>query len=220
MEINLGDEQIIELQSPFTPGEIQEKALNKRVDAFGQLAKFLQRPRPEDIEITTTQKRLEPFWFAAATARYVYDRRHTYKVEVSNEVQSVTLGEKDLPVGPERPRTFSVEVMDHCMEEFHREIMVDACHGQESDLSRYLKFNHAVAPDLPALEAGGVLVVAPDVRGSFVVRKLAGSADEDLSGRCRSPGAHRRGADHPVLPAGVRHGVPVAGTPEDPGAGV
>ncbi len=37
MEINLGDEQIVELQSPFTPAEIQEKALSKRVDAFGQI---------------------------------------------------------------------------------------------------------------------------------------------------------------------------------------
>lgn len=173
MDINLGDEQIIELQSPYTPEEIQEKALAKRVDAFGQLARLLQRPKPEDIEITTTQKRLEPFWFAAATARYVYDRRHTYHVDTPAEVQSVTVFGHDLPVSGERGRGFSVEALDHCVEELHRELMFDAIHGQETDYGKYLKYNRVPAASIAALEKDGVLVIPPEVRGSFVVRKLA-----------------------------------------------
>lgn len=173
MDINLGDEQIIELQSPFTPEEMQEKFAAKRMDAFGQLAKLLQRPKLDDIDITATQKRFEPFWFAAATARYVYDRRHVYSVDVAPEVQVATVFGHDLPVAPDRKHVFTLESLDHCSEDLHRELMMDAQHGSEIDYGKYLKFGRNPVPDMAALQQGGVMVVPPEVRGSFVVRKLA-----------------------------------------------
>ncbi len=173
MDINLGDEQIIELQSPFSPAEMQERFAAKRIDAFGQLARLLQRPKLDDIDITATQKRFEPFWFAAATARYVYDRRHVYSVEVAPEVQVATVFGHDLPVGADRKRAFALESLDHCSEDLHRELMMDAQHGSEMDYSKYLKFGRNPVPDLAALEKDGTMVVPPEVRGSFVVRKLA-----------------------------------------------
>jgi hypothetical protein len=173
MDINLGDEQIIELQSPFTPEEMQEKFAAKRIDAFGQLAKLFQRPKLDDIEITANQERFEPFWFAAATARYVYDRRHIYSVEVAPEVQAATVFGHDLPVTPDRKRAFALESLDHCSEDLRRELFMDAQHGSELDYSKYLKFGRNPVPNLAALEQNGAMAVAPEVRGSFVVRKLA-----------------------------------------------
>ena len=173
MEINLGTEQIVELLTAFTPEQIQEKALAKRVDAFGQMAKFIQRPKPEDIEITTTQKRLEPFWYASATARYVYDRRATYRVPVSPEVQSVKVNGNEYAISGDKNRTYALEGLEHCVEEARQEILLDAVTGKEAKFEKYLTFPKSVASDIAALEQGGTVVIAPEVRGSFVVRKLA-----------------------------------------------
>jgi hypothetical protein len=172
MEINLGDERIVELLAAYSPEQVQEIASAKRADVFGQVVKLIQRPKLEDVEITAMQKRLEPFWFAAATARYVYDRRHAYTVEAPPEVRSVTLYGNDLATIGERSHWFQLEVIDHCVEEFRRELILEAMHGQEADLSKYLNYPHQTAPDMAALEQGGVMVVLPEVRGSFVVRKL------------------------------------------------
>ncbi len=172
MEINLGAEQIIELQTAFTPEQIQEKAQQKRVDAFGQMTKFIQRPKPEDIEITTTQKRLEPFWYASATARYVYDRRATYRVPVSPEVQSVLVHENDYAVSGDKNRTFALGGLEHCIEEMRQELFLDAVSGKDVKMEKYLTFPKNVVPDIAALEQNGTVVTAPEVRGSFVVRKL------------------------------------------------
>jgi hypothetical protein len=173
MEINLGDERIVELLAACSPEQVHDKALSKRADVFGQVVKLIQRPKPEDVEITTIQKRLEPFWFASATARYVYDRRHTYTVEAPPEVRSVTVQGNELAVAGERPRSFQVEAVDHCVEEFRREVILDAMQGKEADLSKYMNYpSHAVS-GMAELEQGGTLVVPPEVRGSFVVRKLA-----------------------------------------------
>ncbi len=172
MEINLGDEQIVELQAIYSAEQIQEKARGRRLDAFGSVAKLIQRPKLEDIEITAIQKRFEPFWYAAATARYVYDRRHTYRVEVAPEVRSVTVYGNDLEATGERGRSFQLDAMEHCVEEIHRELILDAQRGEEADFRKYLAFPVNIVADVAALSAGGALVVAPEARGSFVVRKL------------------------------------------------
>lgn len=169
MEINLGDELIEELVGSYSPEQIQEKALSKRADAFGQMAKLMQRPKPEDIEITATQSRFEPFWFAAATARYVYDRRHTYRVEVAPEVKKVTLYDKE----HETPAAyFQLPGLEHCVEELRQELMVEALQGREVNFSKYLAYQKRTLPDVAALQETGAVVVLPEVRGSFVVRKL------------------------------------------------
>jgi len=172
MEINLGDEQIFELQAIYSAQQIQERASAKRIDAFGTIAKLLQRPKFEDIEITTTQKRYEPFWFAAATAHYVYDRRHTYHVSVAPEVQAVTFYERDHAVTSEHGRAFTLEAVEHCSEEIHRELMLDAQQGNESDFKKFMAFSKKQVESVNVLEQDGALVVQPEARGSFVVRKL------------------------------------------------
>lgn len=173
MEINLGTEQIVELPAAFSPEQIQEKALAKRVDAFGQMAKLLQRPKPEDIEIVTTQKRLEPFWYAAATARYVYDRRALYHVPAAPEAQAVTVNGVEYPVSGDKTRVFALEAMEHCVEERKQELLVDATSGKEVKFEKYLTFPKNPVATITTLAQGGVFVVAPEIRGSFVVRKIA-----------------------------------------------
>ncbi len=172
MDVNLGVEQIIELQSVFSLAQVQEKALARRLDAFGSVAKLIQRPKLEDIEVTTIQKRLEPFWYAVAAARYVYDRRHTYRVETAPEVQTVTVYGNDLEVTGERGRSFQLEGLEHCVEDIRHELVLDAQSGDEVDLAKYLSFPASVVADVTTLAKEGTLVVAPEVRGSFVVRKL------------------------------------------------
>ena len=173
MEINLGTEQIVELPAVYSLDQIQEKALAKRIDAFGQMAKFVQRPKLEDIEITTTQKRLEPFWFACATARYVYDRKATYRVPASPEAQSVTLNGTEYPVIGDKTRTFSIEGMERCVEEISQNLMVDTTSGKEVKYEKYLSFPKNIVANPAALAQDSALVVAPEIRSSFVVRKLA-----------------------------------------------
>ncbi|MCL5266252.1 MAG: hypothetical protein M1343_13850 [Chloroflexi bacterium] len=173
MEINLGNERIVQLQATYSAEQIQERALAKRVDVFGQMAKLFQRPKPEDIEIAIVQKRFEPFWFAAATARYAYDRRHTYRVAVSPEVQAVTLYGKEHAVAQERNRAFEMEAVERCVEELRLESTLDAVRGNEVDMRKYLEYPKNEVQEIAELEKDGALVVPPEIRSSFVVRKLA-----------------------------------------------
>jgi hypothetical protein len=176
MEINVGDEKIVELVSTYSTEVIQDRVMSRKMDAFGQLAKFMQRPRPEEIVIAQSEKRYEPFWYGSAQAHYSYDRRHRYQVDVAPEVQSVTLYDKDYEIahdpGAERRRHFTLDAVEHCIESSKRELMLDPVRGEPRDYARYLSFQHREVPDLDTLQEGGAVVVPPEVRSSFLVRKL------------------------------------------------
>lgn len=169
MDITIDEEKILELVAPFTEETILERALAKRVDAFGQVAKFLQRPKPDEIKIAETQKRYEPFWYGSARAVYKYDRRHRYEVPVAPEVQAVTIYEKEHAV---EKRAFQLEAMEHCQEELAQELMLEPQHGHERDFRKYLSFTPRQVENLETLRTQDTLVVLPEVRSSFLVGKL------------------------------------------------
>jgi hypothetical protein len=172
MDINLGEEKIVELAASYSVEDIKTKALAKRIDAFGQLARFVQRPKPDEIELLQMEKRFEPFWYGSAKARYSYDRRHRYEVPVLPEVQSVTFYDHDHPAQHDRGNAFQLDAIEHCVEENRRELMLDPVRGDERDYSKYLSYAKNDVPNLEALQADGALVVPPEVRSSFLVRKL------------------------------------------------
>lgn len=170
MDITIGEEKIIELVSTLNEETLRERALAKRADAFGQLIKFMQRPKPDEIEITETQKRYEPFWYGLARATYKYDRRHHYEVPVAPEVRAVTFYDHQHPV--DKGHSFSLEALEHCEEELTRELMLEPQHGTERDFKKYLAFEHKDVENLEALKDEHTVVVPPEVRSSFLVGKL------------------------------------------------
>lgn len=170
MDITIGEEKIVELVSTFTDEAIRERALSKRVDAFGQIIKFMQRPKPEEIEICETQKRYEPFWYGSARATYKYDRRHRYDVPVAPEVRGVTIFESEHPV--DKAHNFQLDAIEHCQEELTRQVTLEPQHGAERDYKKYLAFEQRDVENLEALKGENTLVIAPEVRSSFVVGKL------------------------------------------------
>jgi len=170
MDITIEQEEIIELLSPFTDDAIREKAMAKRIDAFGQIVRFMQRPKPEEIAITQTEKRFEPFWYGAARGYARYDRRHRYTVNSAPEVRSVTLYEHEHPVSD--THTFQVEALEHCEEDERREMLLDPQSGNEGDFRKYLAFPKKHVEKLDELQTAEAVVVVPEVRSSFLVGKL------------------------------------------------
>ncbi len=169
MDITIGKEKIVELLSPFSADAIHDKANMKRVDAFGQLVKFMQRPKLDEVEIVAVEKRYEPFWFGAAHAFYKYDRRHRYTAPVAPEVRAVTFYGNDHAV--QSGQTIQFEALEHCEEELRRELLLDAVTGVEGDFRKYLNFPKQETENLEALNQNAA-VVAPEIRSSFVVGKL------------------------------------------------
>src|SRR5438477_9770222 len=102
MDIQLANQHIFRLDDRLTPEEIRQRAMDRRTGAFGGgLGGLLQRPKPEDIELVASQRRLEPFWHVSCDAVYAYDRSRDYTVPASGpQVLEITVHGVKLTVMP------------------------------------------------------------------------------------------------------------------------
>ncbi len=173
MDIALANERAFAL-TPQTPFEVAKVRVDdKRINLVaGTVGSLLSRPKPEEIQLVSTENRLEPFWHIVISARTVYDRNRTYSVAVGGtEVQSVMVLGQDVPVDA-KAKAFSLNAVEHCLEERRLSQTYDGVAGQKQDLSKYLTFGKEEITDLGNFAAQGILVVPPQARATAVVRQL------------------------------------------------
>jgi hypothetical protein len=177
VEIELAPQRIFALEDRLSFDEIRQRAMDKRTTAVaGGLGGLLQRPRPEDITLTGSQRRVEPFWHVSGSARYVYERTRDYTVPPSGpEVREVEVHGTTYPVAEagKGPRGFHLPVRERCREEFSDELYVDGVTGQPAPEAAAIRSNPSIEVEGPdALVGDGTIVIAPEHRASYVVRQL------------------------------------------------
>jgi hypothetical protein len=170
MEITLAEQSVFLLPAKLTQDQAREKAAEQKLNVFGALAKFIMRPRAEEIEVTLLELRYQPFWHADGHKRFRYDRRTQYAVATSPDVQAV-----DIAGQTYTPATGKVTLqgLEHCFLEERNEIFVDALTNEAQDLRRYLLFDRIEADDAAALPAD-LALAPPEVRAAVVVRRVLG----------------------------------------------
>lgn len=175
VEIQLAPERLFVLEDRLSGDDAEKRAQEKRAQAFGSgIGSLLQRPKTDDILLVASERRLEPFWHVAASATYVYERRRDYNVPPSApEVQAITVdGVRYELSTASGARGFRMIALEHCRDEFRHEVHVDGTTGAAVEDGADLVDNPKSEVDDPStLSADGAIVVPPEQRASFVVRK-------------------------------------------------
>ena len=177
MDIHLGTERIFVLRERDSAEQSRQQAMDRRTHAFGAgLGSLLQRPKAEDIELVTSQRRLEPFWHVSGRASYAYERSREYRVVASgSEVREVTILGTTSPITATSagPGTFTVAALEHCREEIAHVLDVDGPdRGAGPGRGRDPRRRPREIADPATLSADDTVVIPPEHRASFVVRQL------------------------------------------------
>ena len=177
MDLQLAAERLYLLEERLTVDEIQQRAMDRRLQAFGTgLGSFLQRPKPEEVSLVTRQRRLEPFWHVSGRAVYVYERNRDYSVAASApDVEALSInGVKydGQPAGGAQ-RAFRVPAREHCRVEFAHESYTDGLTGMPvTDAAVLMAGPRSEVIDPATLSAEDTVAVPPEHRASYVVRQL------------------------------------------------
>jgi hypothetical protein len=83
VEITLAEQGLFVLPAKVTPDKAREKAWEQKLNVFGTLAKFLIRPKGEEIQVSLLELRYQTVWHAVGHKRFRFDRRSRYPVSVS-----------------------------------------------------------------------------------------------------------------------------------------
>jgi len=176
MDVTLADEKLFVIEERLTIDEIQQRAMDRRLQAFGSgLGAFLQRPKPEEVTLVAKQRRLEPFWHVAGRAVYIYERNRDYNIPASSaDVEALTLnGTRYEGLAAPGQRSFRITAREHCRAEFASETFIDGVTGAPvADAAALMAGPRSEVADPASLSANDTIAVPPEHRASYVVRQL------------------------------------------------
>ena len=176
MEIYLPTEHVYTLTPQINLDTARDRIEQKKMNLVaGMLGALLSRPKPEELQLITTENRLEPFWLVAASSKTKYDRAATYTVTTGwKEVKSVTLLGQDISAMPQPKSdpTFKLTAVEHCVQELRIQQTFDAVSGAKTDFQKYANFTRVEISDLNTFNPEGILLIPPQVRATAVVRQV------------------------------------------------
>jgi len=176
MDIVLASEHAFHFIPQVTLDVARDRVEQKKTHLVaGTVGALLSRPKPEEIQLTAAENRLEPFWHVVIAARTVYDRSRTYTVAVgSADVVRVSVLGQEIGVDPKAKGgpAFTLAGTEHCVQEHHASQTFDGLTGEKADFAKYLPLSKTEIADLAAFAPEGALVVPPQVRATAVVRQV------------------------------------------------
>ncbi|HJS20827.1 MAG TPA: hypothetical protein VJ785_18920 [Anaerolineales bacterium] len=176
MEISLAEEHAYYF-IPQISLEVAQDRIEKKKTALvaGMFGTLISRPNPAEIQVISIENRLEPYWMVSAASRTAYDRQQVYTVQVkSEEVREVTLLGQKLSINSKGSPSFTLNGIEHCVEEHQITRFFDGLSGQKSDLSRFQSLTKTEITDLEHFAPEGLLVVPPQMKASAIVRQVLG----------------------------------------------
>jgi hypothetical protein len=176
MEISLPSERAFYFPPQTSLDIARVRVDSKRINlVVGTMSALWSRPKPEEVQLISTENRLEPFWHVVISAHTTYERNRTYTVSVGGpEIYSITVLGQDIAIDPKAKAGpgFTLSAVEHCREERRLGQTYDGLSGQKANLGSYLTFPKEEITDLNNFAAPGVLVVPAQARATAVVRQL------------------------------------------------
>jgi hypothetical protein len=117
------------------------------------------------------EKRYQAFWHIVGNSYFEYKRKVRYHVPVETVVEDVTFMDK-VSVVNKNDRTFEIEGIEHCKENYQQEVMVDAQTDLPGDFAKYLKAPKSEIQSTDELSVDGASIVNLETKASFLVRKV------------------------------------------------
>ena len=175
MEIYLTTEHAYTLTPQFDVDTARERVEQKKMNLVAGMLGVLSRTKPEELQLTGTENRLEPFWLVTASSRTTYDRAATYTITTTGkDAKSVTVLGQDLALVPpaKGEPSFKLAAVEHCVQELLIQQTFDAVTGTKTGFQKYANFTRVEIPDLGTFNPEGILLIPPQVRATAVVRQV------------------------------------------------
>lgn len=183
MEISLAEEHayyfIPQISLEVARDRVEKKKTSLVAGMFGTL---ISRPNPAEIQVVSVENRLEPYWMVSASSRTAYERAQVYTIPIKGEeVREVTVLGQKLRINTAGSPSFTVNGIEHCVEENHVTRYFDGLSGQKADLSRFQTLTKTEITDLANFAPDGSLVVPPQMKATAIVRQVLGEVIQPVS---------------------------------------
>ena len=183
MEISLAEEHAYYFVPQISLEDAREKIEKKKAALVaGTFGNLISRPKPEEIQIVSVENRLEPYWMVRATSHTAYDRQQLYTIPIKGEeVREVTVLGQKLRLNTKSGPSFTLNGIEHCVEENQMTRFFNGLSGQKADMERYESLTKTEITDLDHFAPEGTLVIPPQMKASAIIRLVLGEIIQPIT---------------------------------------
>ncbi len=183
MDISLAEEHayyfVPQISLEIARDRIERKKTTLVAGMFGNL---ISRPNPAEIQVVSVENRLEPYWVVTVASRTAYDRQQVYTIPIKGEeVREVTILGQKLMINSKGNPSFTLNGIEHCVQENRITRYFDGLSGQKADLTRFQSFTKTEITALEQFAPEGMLVIPPQMRATAIVRQVLGEIIQPVS---------------------------------------
>jgi hypothetical protein len=164
-------EKLVLIEDSLGWDKARSMAADYKIKAMGMFNQLFFKPKAEEVMIIYEEKRYQAFWHIVGNAHFEYKRKVHYQVPVDKVVIDVELKGEDFNVN-QKEHHFEITAVEHCVENYREEMMVDAQSDQEGDFAKYLKFENRQINSTDEMTKDGTMVVELLTKASYLVRKV------------------------------------------------
>jgi hypothetical protein len=177
VEIRVAPERLFVVTPSMTWDAAKEKAWGQKASVFGALSNLVFRPAADDVQITKSELRYEPFWHIACHSQLEYEVKETLSLPVKDAgTQWVCLDlapDTQLEV---RDGGIQLTMLSRCQQSQSKDEVVDGMTGKpRPDLVHNLKRPMTELREVDSFAPADAVVWVPEFRSSFLVRQEVGA---------------------------------------------
>ncbi|MBB5370649.1 MULTISPECIES: hypothetical protein [unclassified Janthinobacterium] len=175
-------EKVFVFEQVYPLSAATEQANQKKLNAFGLLAKFnpFKRPKDETVLLSKHVLRYEPFWHVVTTRSVDYSRELTYPVEIGNAyAKKVLINCKEYSIAEQgNKRLINLQAVEYSHRKIHYDDYLD---GLSRDLKKGVLANYInkyKMQEQTVLELPEAIV--PQLRLPMLLRKIRQTLDAEV----------------------------------------
>lgn len=183
MDISLAHEHAYYFVPQISLDEARERVEKKKTSLVaGMFGTLISRPNPAEIQVISVENRLEPYWMVSASSHTAYDRQQVYTIPIKgNEVREVTVLGHRLRINTKGDPSFTLNGVEHCIEENLVTRFFNGLSGQKAEMARYEPFTKTGITDLEHFAPEGTLIVPPQMKASAIIRQVLGEVIQPVT---------------------------------------
>ncbi len=152
--------------------DARKRADDKRLSAFSIFSKIFSRPDVNEIVLSYSEKRYEPFWYVLCDTHLEYIRSRVIEFGVDDVVRHITINGVRMDK-PNDLTTLSLDGIEYCIEDLRNELFWNANTGEKKkEFKKYIGFRKHELKEIEELIVGDTIVVPAKVKASIIIRNF------------------------------------------------
>lgn len=168
-QLIIGEKGFIALSPLISTSKADKIAEENKHRGINFFSRLIYRPKPEEIRLTRSEARYEPFWQMSCEARIDYVREKSVHLDLDKNVCELKIGDQYFKA--DNGKAF-VNIDERCVKRKSHQLFIDAVTGEEKDYTELVKSGFSRIVNVDEIANSEFTPIPAKIKASILVRDM------------------------------------------------